>query len=145
MLVVSLGEIDVRAHYHNHIKSEGDIAVLVENYLNQLQDQLAGKCRVGVYSVIPPRKVDGVNTSSFSIPFLGTDKQRLDWTVTTNKYLKLGCELRGFVFVDVWRDYQDGEGYLDMSKSDGICHVVDPEPLRRFISGLQQKQEAGTL
>jgi len=154
--VVSLGEIDVRAHFNNHIKSTADIQLLVDNFLNQLDIQLSGKCKVGVYSVIPPRKVDGVNTSSFSIPFLGTDQQRLQWTEELNNLLHVGCLARGFLFVDVWRDYalhvpasqehyQDKDGFMDMSRSDGICHMVDPEPLRRFICGLQQKQEAGTL
>ena len=68
-----------------------------------------------------------------AFPFLGSDAERLHYVCYMNERLRAGCRARGLVFVDVYTDYSDVDGFLDPQLSDGKIHIRNPRPLTRFL------------
>lgn len=141
IVVFSYGEIDCRCHIHKH----GGIASaqeLAEKYLDAVascRELHGGNPIVWIQGIIPPpRKAEGKDNPN--MPFEGTDEERLAYTNAMNVALISGCVSRGFIFIDLPREYADDVGFLDHSKSDGHVHIGSSDGLAKLVCELLNRE-----
>lgn len=126
--VFVFGEIDVRMHIgkqRDETKRELDeiIDILATNYINTilLNRSLYNNLLCIVYSVTPP--------TEFTIPnakqsfFYGTLEDRVIITKKLNQKLSELCAKNDIPFLDVYEDYANPDGTLNVSLSDGSVHI----------------------
>lgn len=144
-IVFCLGEIDCRCHVHKHVSDHCSytqvIDALIERYLLAIDMQLRALAekqpllqlhRVGVFNVVPPvRRLDVWENPEY--PYLGTDEERLAYVRYFNQQLALACLRKQFLFVDVYEQYADPQGFLRSDASDGNVHIKLATPLLQFI------------
>jgi FkbM family methyltransferase len=134
-VICCFGEIDCRCHVHKFgADYRKTIAATVERYMKALlanHDRLP-RARLCVYNVLPPVRKAG-KAENPDYPYLGTDEERLAYVGCMNELLSEACGRHGLTFVDVAAEYADERGFLRDAQSDGNVHIVDPEPLRRFV------------
>jgi hypothetical protein len=129
--VFSFGEIDVRCHVNNQVlinqrTPEEIIRTLVQGYENALNlcVQTYG-VQVGVLGIPPPcRYAEHKNNPLY--PFLGSDDDRLAYTMMMNSLLSQMCNSHNWVFFDTYPHYHDESGFLKEVISDGNVHIADP-------------------
>jgi hypothetical protein len=139
-IIFCLGEIDCRCHVHKHIKDtityKDIINNIVDNYfeaidLNVSISQLKLK-HVCVYNVIPPtQKYNTWENPDF--PYLGTDEERKQYVLYFNTKLKEKCIEKGYIFFDIYKHYEDENGFLRTDLSDGSVHINDGIHISNFI------------
>jgi hypothetical protein len=141
-IIFCFGEIDVRCHVHKRVCSEGVphehiIDSLVENYFRAIQDiveRCEKKCLdVGVFNIPPPSR-NSIEKQNIHYPYQGTDDERKMYTVYMNMCLKKACHQYAYTFVDIYNDYVDAQGSLNVDTSDGGIHIGDGKYLDSFMS-----------
>lgn len=144
VIVFCFGEIDCRCHVHKHITPDITYIYVIKNIIDsyidavcEIVDQSKIKPkRTCVYNVVPP--VNPEERIKFSrskiFPFIGSDHERKQYTTCFNSLLKQKCKIHDFVFIDVYDDYADSQGFLNTKLSDksGV-HIGDPCHLKKFI------------
>lgn len=141
-VIFCFGEIDVRCHVHKRVCVEGVpheriIEDLVQNYFRALRD-IIEKCekkslKVGIYNIIPPSR-KSTQQENIHYPYQGTDDERRLYTTYMNMCLKKQCQIHEYTFVDIYHDYMDKEGFLDVNTSDGGIHIGQGDSLHEFMS-----------
>lgn len=126
------GEIDCRCHVHKYPPYEKTIDELVENYLAAIAENAKTHKNIWVFNVVPPPRRDGAQENP-SFPFLGTDEERLKYVRYMNQCLRIGCQEKGYLFVDIYNQYADKDGFLRPEMSDGHVHIAEPAPLRDWV------------
>lgn len=125
-VVLSWGEIDCRCHIFKHAPWDKTIDDMVDNYLSEIRK--ITDHHVILYNVVPPpRKLSVYESEHF--PFLGSDDERLQFVTRVNLRLKQS----GFEFMDVYDQFADKDGFLDISKSDNHVHIEDEKPLIEWL------------
>jgi hypothetical protein len=142
-IIFSFGEIDCRGHIHKHITAENtyqrQIDEIVEKYFNTInlnKDLFKFDINIAVNNVVPPYPYDRTqNQDCFNhqFPFIGTDDQRKLYVNYFNQKLKENCLKNNYLFVDVYFEYSDQFGFLDIPLSDTNCHIGDPIYLTQFL------------
>ena len=140
-IVFCFGEIDCRCHIHKHITDTTTykeiINNIVNNYfeaieLNVFTSQIKLK-NICVYNVVPPiQKYNTIENSEY--PFLGTDKERKNYTLYFNKKLKKKCIEKEYIFFDVYNNYIDENGFLRKDLSDSTVHIGNGIYINNFIN-----------
>ena len=142
----SFGEIDCRCHVHKYDTKETPYNVIidnmVENYLKAIKENVLQfkKLNVFVFNVVPPLKdnhlvvIKNKNNKKNPFPFLGDEKQRKTYVNYFNQKLKDGCLDYGYIFLDVYKDYSDEEGFLLEKHSDGHVHIDNPIYIKKFLN-----------
>lgn len=141
-VIFCFGEIDVRCHVYKracieNILYKHIIDSLVHNYFRAIRDMIekcAKKClNVGVYNIPPPSR-KSTQRENIHYPYQGTDDERKAYTVYMNMCLKEECHKYAYTFVDIYNDYMDEEGFLDVRTSDGGIHIGQGDSLHEFMS-----------
>ena len=141
-VVFCWGEIDCRCHIHNHPPYEECIKKLVEGYRVVIKLNMAGRNpkKAWVYNIVPPPHVGlgyPIPSSMMypTFPFAGNDNDRLLYVKTMNQELKKMCEEEGFLFMDLYNNYCDAEGFMsgDLAASSDHIHVENEKPILEWI------------
>jgi len=127
VVLLCFGEIDVRFKMKARMSRRQACTVvheLVCGYLDRVAQLDARGAQLGIVSIIPPNRRRTANTTV--IPEGVTDEERSEYTAVLNAALRLGCQERGLLFVDVYSEYVDGDGLLpeELSELHG-SHVGD--------------------
>lgn len=141
-VVFCFGEIDCRCHIHKHVTSDmtytSVVKSVVDSYIdaiNKIIDHSMTKpILTCVYNVVPPinpKMKAGCLSKDF--PFTGSDHERKQYTIYFNSLLKQKCKDHDLVFIDVYNDYTDSQGFLNIELSDNTVHIGDPCHLKKFI------------
>ena len=147
------GEIDCRAHIYKY-EPNWKVAIdkLVFEYFSAISINVSClNIKTCVYNAVPQidrrrpenqwmTKWDESNSSDPNyLPAIGMDEDRRKYTLYMNKKLKEFCDLYGYIFFDVYDQYEDEEGFLNPIYSDGNCHIKDPifiiDKLKKIING----------
>jgi hypothetical protein len=140
-IVFSLGEIDCRCHVHKHItdvlKYETIIDNIIYNYfeaisLNIINANIKLK-NICIFNIVPPVQKDTVNEDP-GYPFIGTDEERKTYVLYFNKRLKEECIKKNYIFIDIYDNYCDENGYLIKDLSDGRVHIKNGFFISNFIN-----------
>lgn len=142
VVVFCFGEIDCRCHVHKHITPDMTYMHVVENivdlYINAVceiidQSKIKPK-RTCVYNVVPPVN-PGIKTKCLNrdFPFIGSDHERKQYITYFNSLLKQKCKKHDFIFIDIYSDYADSQGFLNIKLSDRSVHIGNPCHLKKFI------------
>jgi hypothetical protein len=140
-IIFCFGEIDCRCHIHKHIKNtmtyQQIINELVDNYfeaieLNVLVSQIKLK-NTCVYNVVPP--IQKYNTSENpEYPYSGTDEERKKYVLYFNEKIKEKCIEKGYIYIDVYNNYIDENGFLRKDLSDNNVHISNGIHISNFIA-----------
>jgi hypothetical protein len=138
-LIFSFGEIDCRCHIYKYVNLNNTyqsvIETIVDKYLEAVQNFIKKcnkKIRVGIYNVIPPKKIATGDNPEF--PFLGTSEERLQFTRYFNKCIKSTVEKYNFMYINILDKYTDEEGYLIPELADNSVHIANGEELMKYIN-----------
>lgn len=140
MVIFCLGEIDCRCHIHKHIlENPNVINEIVDRYIKVICESRRDmdNVKTAVLSIVPPSKETDVEKCP-GFPCRGSDEERRQYTTTMNDQLRTCCGREDIVFIDVYSDYCDNDGFLDRSKSDGNVHINETGPLSRKLKELNQ-------
>lgn len=141
-VVFCFGEIDCRCHVHKHITSDTTYTSAVKNVvdsyidaINEIIDQSKTKPKLTcVYNVVPPVNPEMKQSCwNNNFPFIGSDDERKQYTTHFNSLLKQKCKKHDFVFIDMYSDYADSQGFLNVELSDKTVHIGNPCHLKKFI------------
>jgi len=66
-------------------------------------------------------------------PYLGTDEERKAYVLYFNEKLQQKCFEYNFLFLNIYDNYIDSNGYLNTSLSDGGVHIRNAIYLKQFI------------
>ena len=92
-----------------------------------------GVKHVGVLNIVPP--VNRNNTwENPDQPYIGSDEERKLYSLYFNQKCKEKCKENNFIFVDVYENYMDSNGYLRKDLSDDNVHIRDGTFLKEFVT-----------
>jgi len=118
--VFSYGEIDCRCHVNKYQPWENTIDNLVREYIETIKLNSEIHRNIYIYGVPPPvRKGSASEVSAF--PFIGSDDERLSYV----KYMNEKLENSPYRFINIYRNYSDEDGFLNMMMSDGHVHITN--------------------
>jgi hypothetical protein len=136
IVILSLGEIDCRCHIHNFIQNnlyQNIIDEIVHNYFEAIKENSEDmNIKIAVYNVVPPVRKGTVEENGY-YPFLGSDQNRLIYTLYFNNKLKEYCMKYGYIYFDIYSHYADKDGFLIRELSDGEVHIRDGFYIKEFL------------
>lgn len=142
-VIYCFGEIDCRYHIHKYRPTFKDtIESMVEEYMKAiaLNAGLVNGINTAVYNVVPTRNVKIQNTGvpkflmSSEYPHLGSNEERIEYTLYTNECLKKRSREYGYLYFDVYDRYCGIDGCLNLELSDGTVHIRDGKYIEEFIN-----------
>ena len=144
-LVFCFGEIDCRNHIHTHSKKIGYekiISNLVKRYVNAIKDLTVDfeNIKIAIYMIPPPAsKRHGIVPQHHLFPERGTEQERLTYVKFMNLQFQKACEENGFLFVDVYDDYSDEDGFIirSLADEDSYIHIGEPSYLENQLKQLK--------
>lgn len=142
-LIFCFGEIDCRCHIYKYDRWFSNYKRMInkvsKSYIGAVKSVVAHladvKVNVCVYNVVPPMKKKYV-TDKYEYPFLGSDALRRRYTLYMNECLEILCKENHLIYFDIYEEYSTQDGYLELSLSDGICHINDPKYIVKQIESL---------
>lgn len=133
ILCFNYGEVDCRCHIQRQInlgKNENDIIYeLVDKYFNTINNNINKYSKIIIVAIIPPTKqmayesLYGQITHEF--PFVGSDEERVSYTIKMNNLLKEYCNKYNFIYFDPFDYYKSYNGLLNFELSDNNIHLGD--------------------
>lgn len=133
IIIYQFGEVDCRCHIGKQLllgrKLDEIILELINNYINSINENLIGYNNIKIIiCCVPPQmnqqyfeNLHGPITHEF--PFIGTNEERINYTLLVNNELKKQCIENSFYFLDYYEYYTNNEGTLKTELSDNICHI----------------------
>lgn len=124
-LVFSFGEIDCRAHAHQH-----GVCGLAHRYVAkivEIRDEYELLGPLVVQSVVPPQR----NPAPVSA---GSAEDRLGFVHSLNKDLALCAGEHGLRFLDIYTPYRDAYGFMREDLVGRRGHIGDPLPLYHAVT-----------
>ena len=125
------GEVDCRCHIKRQVnmgRNEDDIInELVNNYFKTIKNNIIYYKKVIVVGVIPPtmqseyENIHGPITHEF--PFVGTDEDRVRYTMKVNKLLEELCNSNEYIYFNPYSYYTRDDGTLKFELSDTCGHL----------------------
>lgn len=125
VVIFAFGEIDVRFHilkqrdiYKRDLEEILD--TLTENYFATIltNKNLYKNLFCIVYSITPP-----LESLKNLLPHFGLIEERVEITKQFNKKLEEKCKEVGIAFLDVFDDYSNADGTLNIALSDNNVHI----------------------
>jgi hypothetical protein len=125
------GEVDCRCHIERQIilgRNEDEVIhELVDNYFKTLQNNIIVFKKVIVVGVMPPTKRSDYENLYGPImddfPFIGTDLDRVRYTMKVNKLIEHNCANRGYIYFNPFDYYTRSDGTLKYELSDLCVHL----------------------
>jgi hypothetical protein len=107
----------------------------VKEYLTTIKINAQIHNEIWIFNIVPPiRESDRLNmwygSPENTIPFIGSDDERLSYAKYMNKLLRES----EFTFVDVCDKYVDKDGFLIKELSDGGVHIKNEQYLLEWIN-----------
>jgi hypothetical protein len=141
------GEIDCRVHINkNEPNWKESIDEIVSEYFIAISNNVSNlNVNTCVYNVVPQlerglpenfwiTKWDDDNAHNPSVlPAIGTDEDRVKYSLYMNQKIKEYCVLYGYIFFDIYDNYTNDKGYLNPTYSDANCHIKDPVFIREKL------------
>lgn len=132
-VLLAYGEVDCRCHIQRQINSgrnEDDvICELISNYFRTIRNNIHPQAKVVIVSIIPTTKqselesIHGPITHAF--PFVGTDEERVRYTVKMNHLLEKNANQNGYYFFSPYAHCTNPDGTLCFEMSDTCGHLKD--------------------
>ena len=101
--------------------------------LNKLNKNLKKIC---VYNIIPPTQKKYLDIAGH-VSCIGSDEERKKYYQYFNELIKNNCLQNNFIFIDVYKEHLDVDGYLDRKYSDGGVsgdfHLKKSEHIFNFL------------
>jgi len=121
VIIFCFGEIDCRTHDKTR---DEDIEDLIINYIHTVKEVRKEYPNIWIMSITPAAYNIAVEDINF--PFVGTDKERSEFTCKMNTLLKNKCESENIPYLNVYDDYKDDNGMLNvtLTKPKDI-HIFD--------------------
>jgi lipopolysaccharide biosynthesis glycosyltransferase len=131
---LSYGEVDVRGHVGKQVHygrhHENVCKELVDAYFLAIQNNIYEYKAIIIMAISPPTaskdheqcKIHSEVTGG-SIPFIGTDKDRVIYRTRINELLNEGCSRLGYIFFNPYSPYTREDGTLNYELSDKCIHV----------------------
>lgn len=133
--ILLYGEVDCRCHIGKRvelgIEYENVCEEIVNNYIETIKKNIIKYKQIIICSITPPycrydyESINGPITHEF--PFIGSDEERVKYTILVNKLLKEKCIKNNFTFLDIFEFYSGENGTLKSELSDKVCHIIDNE------------------
>ena len=139
IVILSFGEIDVRCHIgkQRDLKNR-ELEEVIDTLLYQYL-QTVRQCRsfyenieVILYTVTPP--TDQIDNPEF--PKYGSIEDRIFISKLFNRKLEKMCSSNGLKLLDVYDDYADETGALNVILSDANVHISENRALRERLNML---------
>jgi hypothetical protein len=130
-VVYCWGEIDCRCHVHKYPPYNDCIDTLVANYIEAIKKNQITHPNALIFNIPPPPRRGKVieEKENPGFPFLGTDRERLNYVKYMNKKLKE----TGYKIVDIYKNVSDCEGFLNPEQSDDQVHISDEKPIVEWL------------
>lgn len=123
--IFCFGEIDVRCHVHKQSQTRNEMDVLRDLALRYEQALLAqNHSNIAILGVVPPTRYHPDNENP-EYPVKGSDEDRLRYTTILNQMLYQICLKNEWHFLHLNPFYQDKQGFMQSSLSDGTVHIGD--------------------
>ena len=132
-VLLAYGEVDCRCHIQRQInagRNEDDvICELISNYFRTIKNNIHPQSKVVIVSIIPTTKqselesIHGPITHAF--PFVGTDEDRVRYTVKMNHLLEINAKHNGYYFFSPYAHCTNPDGTLCFEMSDTCGHLKD--------------------
>jgi hypothetical protein len=141
VVILTFGEIDVRCHigkqrdiYMRDIDSI--ITTLVDNYIQTLLENKTfyRNLELILYTVTPP--IDRWNTTDF--PIYGTLCDRVFISKLMNQKLLIAAEKFKLKLLDVYEQYSDEQGALNLTLADESVHILNNHAIREGLFSIIQ-------
>ena len=137
-----LGEIDIRCHIFKIINKfknstyQEVIDNIIDKYILAIKENKKQykNIKICIYNVVPPKFYEKGMRHNPEFPFLGSNKDRLNYTKYFNSKLKQECDNNDYTFIDIYEKYSDENGYLDITKSDSSVHITNGEYLNDYLT-----------
>ena len=130
------GEIDCRCHIYKYKETwKENIEHIASSYIDAISqnEKLVPGVKVMIQSVTPTANINTYRSKDFAWPHLGTNEERKLYTKYLNECLKLRCDERGYIFLDVHDEYAT-DGMLNNNYSDQEVHIRNPCFIVKFIN-----------
>lgn len=151
-VVFCFGEIEVRCHIKKNIVYDNYqpiITNICNNYISEILEIKKNNniTSAYIYNILPTRRVDSKEPYNITcityqnydeegakpFPFIGSDSERKKYTIFFNYELKKLAQKNNLGFIDVYQEYADEDGYLNMNLSDGSVHIGNKIYLENYI------------
>lgn len=141
-IIFCFGEIDCRSrigkYVSNIVNYKSMIHGIVKRYFEAIKLNVdflnLNLNKICVFNVVPPQRKDYFYIAEDDeYPFLGSDEERMSYTRRFNKEIKNRCEDYNYLFFDVYKEYENDDGFLKEEFSDKKVHISYPDPLIEFI------------
>jgi len=142
---LAYGEVDVRGHVGKQVllgrTYESVCKELVDAYVNAVKTLIVTYKAIIIVAISPPTAAEDhlpckVHTEAAGgpIPFIGTDAERVQYTLCMNRLLEESCKHHGYVFFNPYMPYTREDGCLKYEHSDTCIHVGNnSEILTQFM------------
>jgi hypothetical protein len=133
IFILFYGEVDCRCHIYKQLELGRDlneiIESLVDSYFKAISNNITNYIKIIIGSITPPinkNKCISINgPTGHEFPILDTDENRVIYTKLMNKKLEEYCKKYNYTYLDIYDEYSDENGLLNMDRSDNICHIKD--------------------
>ena len=88
------------------------------------------KIKTCVYNIVPPVQKE-ITPENPEYPYLGTNEERRNYVTFSNKLISEKCNEFGYLFIDIYNQHSDENGYLKYS--DGTLHIGTTKFLEEFL------------
>ncbi len=132
--IFCFGEIDVRCHVFKQSQLRPEIDVLrdlASRYEQAILKQ--NHPHIAILGIVPPTRFHPSKQNP-EYPMQGSDQDRLRYTTILNQYLYQICLKNQWVFLHLNPFYQDKEGFMQESLSDGTVHIGDNSRVQTIMN-----------
>lgn len=153
---LAYGEVDVRGHVGKQVllgrTHESVCKELVDAYIKAVKTLIVTYKAIIIVAITPPTAAEDhlpckVHTEAAGgpIPFIGTDAERVQYTLCMNRLLEESCKHHGYVFFNPYMPYTREDGCLKYERSDTCIHVGDnSEILTQFMKCIDDINDTGS-
>lgn len=141
------GEIDCRCHI-NKYEPDWKLSIdkmVSEYFINISNNVLNLNVKTCVYNVIPQLERGTPETMWITewekenannpaiLPTLGSNEDRLKYSLYMNEKIKEYCDKYSFIFFNVYDKYANENGFLNSKYSDGNSHIKDSIYIKEML------------
>ena len=127
IICLCYGEVDCRCHIQRQIdlgRSE-DIIIddVVSKYIIAIKNNIKTFKKIVIIAVIPPVAREDTCHNEEANPIVGTNLDRVRYTLKINNLLNCYCAQNDFIYFDPYIYYKRPDGTLKFEYSDGLIHI----------------------
>ncbi len=155
LVLYQAGEVDCRCHIGKQVLRGAAVGATIDALAQALLASIRANLQAyrGVLVVVccvPPQmdqayyeSVHGPITHEF--PFVGSNPERIGYTLALNAALARMCADSGLLFFDYYAHYADAGNFLAAGLSDNICHIADNAHLLGRLGALMAAEAVAAV